>query len=514
MAERNPQAPQSIQSLLYVERNGNYCGYKPELITDKISMDLGEFLICSECKAISRMPIQEMNKTSCSSCVNMPADNIDTRVQNKVLFLNAKCPLWGRGCEWKGKLGRIEKHMQVCQKMLVECQLKCGIIFERETTEQHSNEICQFRTIECEFCREKVRINKENQHIGECMGNQDTEIPCPYKELGCDAIILRKNKGIHLTESMMGHQRLMLDQLSQLRERNQEQNKRMEEIDAKSRRKSLALIAAGIIIVLCICWIMGANIQANSQKLNSSLEQIQANSQKLNSSLEQIQANSQKLNSSLEQIQANSQKLNSSLEQIQANSQNLNSSLEQIQANSQKLNSSLEQIQANSQKLNSSLEQIQANSQKLNSSLEQIQEIQLSNKGSLSDYIGRRSKIMPGIEWIHDLGESGYICGSTFYLEQCLLRLCAYIDSSVSDSTGKNVTYYMQRVSGMFDSSISSCRITYTYSSYGYLDDIKPQDIQTSELFQDLVDIHYYLLSTQNWIYSDRKIRIRAYFDT
>ena len=220
MAERNPRTPHSIESLIFVNRNGKYCGYKQELIIDNISADLREFLICAECKGVTRRARQGGGSTVCEMCVpqeRRDIGDIDERVEYKVTSLNAKCPLSKEGCCWEGRFGEIEKHMKVCRKVIVECQLKCGILFEREYTEQHIMEVCPLRMKRCEFCNEEVQAKEENRHIGECQYHPDTEVPCPYKELGCEAIVLRKNMNTHITENMDSHHLLMLNQLKQLR---------------------------------------------------------------------------------------------------------------------------------------------------------------------------------------------------------------------------------------------------------------------------------------------------------
>ena len=508
MAERNPRIPHSIQTLLYVERRGKYCGYKPELISDNISRDLREFLICSECKGISRRVRQGGGNTVCEMCVNGTGRDIDERVENKVASLNSKCPLRGDGCGWEGKLGKIEQHMQDCSKMLVECQLKCGIRFERETTEQHNREICPLRMIECQYCKEEIQVKGENLHIGECVNHPDTEVPCPYKELGCDVITLRKNKDIHLTENMIGHQKLVLDQLNQLRNRNQqlelldeEQKNRIRTIETsvaerereyrvernKGKRLGMVwviigLVAAGIAVAVSL----GNNIQHNSQ-------QIQVNSEQTNSNLQRIQANSQETNSNLQRIQANSQQTNSNLQKIQVNSQQTNSNLQKIQVNSEQTNSNLQKIQANSQQTNSYSQQIQAIKDQLD---------------YIIDNLSERGKTLARIEWKHGFINRGDTHGPTFYLGKCKLRLKAYIFSS-SDRT----YYSVERLNGEYDDSISSCLITYIYSIYGYTDELKPIDTYSSDTKRNLNvgdSSHFDLI---DWVPSDREVIIIFYFD-
>ena len=445
MAEENSYFPHSIQSLLYVEKNGNYCGYKQELIDEDISGELREFLICAGCKGISRMARHVGGNTVCEMCVTGPSSNLDERVESKVYYLKSKCPLSMNSCDWTGVLGEIEQHMVVCLKVLVECQQECGMIIERETTQQHNNEVCPLRIVECQYCREEIQVKDENLHIMECMQHPDTEIPCPYMALGCDVIIVRKDKDIHLTENVIGHQKLILYQLEQLRRKNQEQKMRKEKMDKQRRRYLVIGIITAIIagIIPAVIAIAVAICQANS-----------------------------------------------------------------IQYNSQR-------IEANSHQMNFSSQLIQTNSHQIDSNLQLIKLIQLSNSGFLTDYIGSRRKALPGIAWVHDLGESGHIYGPTFYMGQCKMSLKAYIYTSGWNNSRKHAQYFVQRVSGLFDSSNSSCLITYTHASYGYLDDIKPQYIYSSESIRNLTAGNFYYLSNEYWKYTNnRKVIIRVYFDT
>ena len=101
-------------------------------------------------------------------------------------------------------------------------------MYWRESIEQHNREICPLRIIQCIYCNQEIQANEENPHIGRCRNHPDTEVPRPYKELGCEVIVLRKNMNIHITENITNHQEIMLYQLNQLRNRN-DQLKRVNE---------------------------------------------------------------------------------------------------------------------------------------------------------------------------------------------------------------------------------------------------------------------------------------------
>ena len=94
-----------------------------------------------------------------------------------------------------------------------------------------------------------MQANEENPHIGRCRNHPDTEVPCPYKELGYEAIVLRKNMNTHITENITNHHTLMVDQLNQLRNRNdklekvndqqRDKNQQQEKVNKQQRNKNV-----------------------------------------------------------------------------------------------------------------------------------------------------------------------------------------------------------------------------------------------------------------------------------
>ena len=301
MAERNPRIPHSIESLLFVNRNGKYCGYKQELIIDNISADLREFLICAECKGISRNPKQRKGNTVCEMCVpEERIDNIDETVENKVGFLNARCPLSGEGCDWEGKLRELEEHMEECLKLRVEYQLECGIPTERGIYEQDNREVYPLKMKRCDYCNQEVKANEENRHKVKCKRHPDTEVPCPYKEIGCEAIVLRKNRDIHITENMTGHNKLMLDkinQLNQLRNRNQQQKYRNEKLE---------------------------RVNEQQKNRNEELERLNEQQKNWNEELERVIEQQKNWNEELERVSEQQKIRNEELERVNEQQENKN----------------------------------------------------------------------------------------------------------------------------------------------------------------------------------------------
>ena len=432
MAERNPRIPHSIESLLFVNRNGKYCGYKLELISDNIGADRREFLICAECKGISRRARQRKGNTVCEVCVpGHSMGDINKRVGNTVASLKAICPLSGEGCDWEGKLGGIEQHMEECLKVRIERQLECGISIGRGTYEQDNREACPFKKNRCDYCNQKVHARDENRHIRKCEYNPDTEVPCPYKELGCEVIVLRKNRGVHITENMDNHNKLMseqIEQLNQLKNRNQQlertkqqqkyrneeqqreneqQKNKIEELERVKQQRIttneilatnhqqrqsdteregeytkernsvkrrwrvwdiLALVVVGVrILITTIIGIAIAVTHVNNLKANANQPETNSNQPETNSNRPKTNSNQPKTNSNQPETNSNRPKTNSNQPETNSNRPKTNSNQPETNSNQPKTNSNQPETNSNQPKTNSNQPETNSNRPKTNS---------------------------------------------------------------------------------------------------------------------------------------------------
>ena len=397
MAERNPRIPHSIESLLFVNRNGKYCGYKLELISDNISADLREFLICAECEGISRRPRNCGGNTVCEVCVpGHSMGDINKRVGNTVASLNVKCPLSGEGCIWKGKLGGIEEHLEECLKVGVEYQLGCDIPIERGPNEQDNREVRQLKMKRCDYCNQDVQANEENRHKGKCQRHPDTEVPCPYKELGCEAIMLRKNRAIHITENMTSHNKLMQDKinpLNQLRNKNQQldrinqqqknRNEELERVNVQQKNKSEEL--------------EGVNVQqknTNEQQKNRNEELKRLNVQQENRNQQQERANEQQKirNEDLEGVNKQQKNRNEELERINEQPKIRNEELERVNEQQNNRSNELEIVNQQQKNWNEELERFNEQQKNGNEELESVN-VQQENRNQQQERANEQQKI-------------------------------------------------------------------------------------------------------------------------
>ena len=382
MAERNPRIPHSIESLLFVNRNGKYCGYKLELISDNIGADRREFLICAECKGISRRARQRKGKTVCEVCVpGHSMGEINKRVGNTVASLKAICPLSGEGCDWEGKLGGIEQHMEECLKVRLERQLECGISVERGSYEQDNREACSFKMKRCDYCNQKVHAKEENRHKGKCQYHPNTEVPCPYKELGCEVIALRKNMNTHITDNMENHQKLMLDkmnQLNQLRNKNQQ----LERVNHQQKNKNEELERVNIQQKIRNQQQQRVNVQQEYR--NEELEEVNEQHENRNQQLERIYVQQKNRNEELERVNEQHENRNHQLER--ANEQQKNNNEQR-----RKRNEKLERLNVQQKYMNEELERVNEQHENRNQQLERVNE-QQKNENEELEIINEQQK--------------------------------------------------------------------------------------------------------------------------
>ena len=287
MAERNLLKTDSNDSLIYKEKKGEFRGYRRDLLAEETHDNIKKIIFCCQCEGISRKPRLADGKTFCTPCSPVKHTIFDSRVDEIVLELKSRCPLSTRGCDWLGQLGDIEQHMCVCEKLRIDCEIGCGEVLERWETDEHLKK-CPLRGERCEFCGEEVETSKANRHIALCPRHPDGEVLCPYKELGCDVLrIQRKNLDTHLADNSIGHQKLLLKEIHQLRSENDKLRNAAENSKKRGvivRKRVLVLIAVAVIgIAMLVSYLHTERdrIHVNEQSIHSNKQSIQSHNQSL-----------------------------------------------------------------------------------------------------------------------------------------------------------------------------------------------------------------------------------------
>ena len=224
----------SRKRLMYVEVTKNkFAGYRPELLVDSLSEVETDFYVCTECKGVMRNACQigkEQNYV-CEVCVKegVPAISM-VKSRNKILELQAKCPLATRGCSWNGKMVQVEEHLIVCEKFVVNCTDACDVILPKSELNLHLKSFCVKRLVTCKHCNEYFMYEELTNHYLTCLEYQvpcpnncnvnlkrklldshlELECPnavvdCPYKKFGCEQGVLRRDLVGHNKFNQMQH---------------------------------------------------------------------------------------------------------------------------------------------------------------------------------------------------------------------------------------------------------------------------------------------------------------------
>ena len=224
----------SNKQLMYVEVTKNtFAGYRLELLVDSLSEVETDFYVCTECKGVMRNACQtgEEQNPVCEVCVKegvFPQSMVKSR--NRILELQAKCPIATRGCSWNGKIAEIEEHLFECEKVVVKCYDACDVILTRSELYLHLKSFCVKRRVTCEHCNEYFTYEELTDHYLTCLEYQfpcpnncsvnlkrklldshfELECPnmvveCPYKEFGCGQEVLRRELEKHKKANQIQH---------------------------------------------------------------------------------------------------------------------------------------------------------------------------------------------------------------------------------------------------------------------------------------------------------------------
>ena len=159
------------------------------------------------------------------------------------------------GCEWKGKLGQLDDHLNLspqpdkqlegCEYSEIEC-IYCSELIKRPNITVHQNDLCPKRSFSCEYCHsyESDYDDVINNHwpvcgyhtvqcpneCGTALKRQvlenhvtrscpKTVIDCDFHHVGCDVRLPRKDMPTHLKADLITHMSLQAASYKQLQEK-------------------------------------------------------------------------------------------------------------------------------------------------------------------------------------------------------------------------------------------------------------------------------------------------------
>ena len=225
---------------------------------------------CRECIE----PVVEAGK-DCPLC-NQPGFSFmrEQSLDRALLDFDVFCSAQGDGCEWTGKLRKLEHHLNRsyspenqlsgCQFVEVECVYpQCGVFLQRRHIAAHQTEQCMKRPYTCEYCQVFVSVYDDikDNHYKVCglypvtcpnlcsnlhikrQGLQQhlrdecplTVIQCPFHYTGCLVTATRHEMFEH-SQDIATHFMLLSTFTLQLAHENRELRSRIEHIEKESVR--------------------------------------------------------------------------------------------------------------------------------------------------------------------------------------------------------------------------------------------------------------------------------------
>ena len=210
---------------------------------------------CRECIE----PI-EKDKKPCALCNEPDFTFIRERALERSLKdLEVWCSYRKEGCEWKGKLGKLEEHLNQdpssenqlngCQFVAVECTHKCGEWFQHRHITTHETQQCKKRSYSCDYCQDyhstfedvtKLHYLQCGKYPVACPNDCDVPmfkrqkleshlkehcplevVDCPFHFAGCETQLPRKDMPEH-TKEISTHFTLLATATQKLVKENQE----------------------------------------------------------------------------------------------------------------------------------------------------------------------------------------------------------------------------------------------------------------------------------------------------
>ena len=219
--------------------------------------------ICREC--VERI---KNDKKPCPLCNKTDFTFLrDHGLERQLKAQDVFCSKKKLGCQWKGKLGDFEEHLNKnpspeeqltgCRFVEVECKHGCGEWYERHFIHAHQNEECPQRLLSCEYCKEydstfedvttkhhaicgKYPVtcpNKCNDDLWERSSIEShlnnecplNKVSCSFAYAGCEVKLLRKDMPGH-TADIFTHFPLLASYTRQIDQKQSDMKRYFEEM--------------------------------------------------------------------------------------------------------------------------------------------------------------------------------------------------------------------------------------------------------------------------------------------
>ena len=177
-------------------KNGEFLGYKKDILIENLSERENKMFVCIRCQGIMRVVCTSSDgEQFCSYCKKKRERTHPTlQMDSTVLSFKCSCPLIARGCGWVGALGGCQDHLDTCGYVYETCKLRCGVVLQRNELKVHEKENCTQHIVECKHCRQDFKSCELTNHLGVC---PKMEVSC---ELKCGKKLCREKMAQHLKQ--------------------------------------------------------------------------------------------------------------------------------------------------------------------------------------------------------------------------------------------------------------------------------------------------------------------------
>ena len=244
-------------------KSGGNLGYKKGILIENLSERESTIFVCIRCQGLMREVCLSSGGEQLCSCCKKEDEQANPNIQmdNMILSFKSSCPLIARGCSWLGALGGCQNHLDTCGYVYETCKLRCGVVLQRNELRIHVTDICVQRLIQCEHCKGDFKLCDMSAHLDVCPKMEvscelkcgvvmcrevmtqhlevdcpEKAIECPYAEYKCVEVIKRKDMSKHLEERRMEHLELKLNDFIM-------ESSKDSEINAKQKEKIFELSA-------------------------------------------------------------------------------------------------------------------------------------------------------------------------------------------------------------------------------------------------------------------------------
>lgn len=190
------------------------------------------------CKSCLEQFKREEENFCCPICKKKFEAQVDKKIDRKIRSLEIYCPNKEDGCQWKGEINNLKKHLNFGKGCDIECKvckenvhhkimkihkyecpcycIYCHATATREIISNKHKKKCSMFPLPCpNNCGQEIIPCNINQHRKKCPYEV---VQCKYVNEGCRIRMKHKNQNKHITENLEYHLQLQTKRLHELNE--------------------------------------------------------------------------------------------------------------------------------------------------------------------------------------------------------------------------------------------------------------------------------------------------------